>query len=145
MKSSEPPIITEITVSHPPEEVWKVITEPELMRSWFFDNIPSFEPKLGFETQFPVSSEERTFTHCWKVVEVIPNQKIAYEWNYTEYPGDSIVSFELSAADPGTRLRLTHRVIQDFPDEIPEFRGESCQGGWDYFIGERLQTYLDKS
>jgi hypothetical protein len=39
---------------------------------------------------------------------------------------------------------LTVEVLEDFPDDIPEFRRESCIGGWNYFINHRLKEYLDK-
>ncbi len=113
------------------------------MTQWFFENIKNFEPTVNFETQFVVRNEDRIFTHLWKVTEVIPGKKITYNWKYKEYAGDSFVTFELSKKSNKTELKLTHTVTEEFQDDIPEFSRESCLGGWNYFIGESLNNYLD--
>ena len=65
------------------------------MQLWFFNNIPSFEAKAGFKTQFNVQSENRNFMHLWTVVDVIPFKKIICNWKYQNIEGDSNVTFEL--------------------------------------------------
>jgi len=72
MKKSDPPIIVEATYPIAIEKVWAAITELEQMRQWFFENIEDFQPVVGFETKFVVKSEDKTFTHLWKIKEVIP-------------------------------------------------------------------------
>ncbi|WP_378173275.1 SRPBCC domain-containing protein [Aquimarina sp. SS2-1] len=144
MKTTDVPITVEETFTVSIDKVWKAITDVKEMRLWFFDTIESFIPEVGFETQFLVQVEDRKYTHCWKITEVIPNKKITYTWSYEEYPGDAYVTFELFKEDEGTRLILSLTVTQDLPSDIPEFTRESCQQGWNYFIGERLKTYLGK-
>lgn len=144
MKKEDKPIIVEQTFNTSIEKVWAAITEVEQMKKWFFDNIPSFKPEVGFETQFNVQSEERNFMHLWKIVEAQPLKLIKYNWKYEGYSGDSFVTFELYKQDDGTKLTLTTEVIEDFPDDIPEFRRENCIGGWEYFINESLKNYLDE-
>ena len=143
MKASDGPIVVEQTLNADVETVWKSITEIDRMRQWYFDNIPSFKPQVGFETQFMVSSHGRDFPHRWKVTEVVPNKKIAYDWSFENYAGDSFVEFELFEQGSSTRLRLTCTVREDFPEDIPEFQGESCAAGWEYFIQKSLREYLD--
>jgi len=46
---------------------------------------------------------------------------IKNDWKYEGYPEDSFVLFELVKQDHFTRLRLTHQVQENFPDNIPEF------------------------
>jgi uncharacterized protein YndB with AHSA1/START domain len=144
MKKEEKPIIVEETFNVPANRVWKAITEHSQMVQWYFDNIPAFAPVVGFETQFNVENEGRNFPHLWKVTEAVPNEKITYTWRFEGYPGDSYVTFHLSEADNQTKLKLTVTVLEDFPDEVPEFRRESCVGGWEYFINNRLKEYLKK-
>ena len=144
MKASEDPIVVEQTFDAVPEAVWKAITDIDQMRQWYFENIPDFKPEVGFETSFNVKSGERDFLHMWKVTEVVPGRKISYDWKFESYPGDSYVVFELFKEETGTRLRLTDVVRKDFPDDIPEFKRESCIGGWEYFRKGRLKEYLDK-
>ena len=142
MKKTAPPIIVSVNLDSSKEILWGAITEPAQMKKWFFENIPDFQAHIGFETSFVVENEGRTFTHQWKITEVIPQQSITYSWRYAEYPGDSFVTFVIEEVDGQVRLSVRCDVIEDFPDSIPEFRRESCIGGWEYFLGERLKAYL---
>jgi len=144
MKKNEDPIIVEQTFNRSVDIVWNAITQIDQMRNWYFANIPSFKPEVGFETRFNVVNEERNFTHLWKVTEVIPGKMIMYNWKYEEYPGNSFVKFELFEENKLTRLRLTHQVLEDFPDDIPEFKRESGVEGWTFFIRKSLKEFLEK-
>jgi uncharacterized protein YndB with AHSA1/START domain len=145
MKKTDEPIIVEQTFNAPVDAVWNAITEIDRMRQWYFENIPAFKPEVGFETQFNVQSQDRNFLHLWKVTEVEPGRMITYNWKYEDYPGDSFVTFELFQQNNLTKLRLSVEILEDFPEDIPEFRRESCIGGWTYFIGKQLKEYLEKS
>lgn len=142
MKKTEPPIIVSVKLHTSKEILWGAITELEQMTKWFFENIPDFQAQVGFETSFLVENEGRTFTHQWKITEVIPQQSISYSWRYAEYPGDSFVTFSLEETEGQIMLSVRCDVIEDFPEDIPEFRRESCIGGWEYFLCESLQAYL---
>ena len=142
MKTSDKPIVLDYSYPSSVEKVWLALTRPEEMRKWFFENIEAFEPAKGFKTRFIVFSGERRFTHVWAITEVIPYRKISYQWKYEEYPGDSVVCFELAMKENVVNLKLTLTVTEDFPETIPEFTWESCIGGWKYFLGERLKAYL---
>ena len=144
MNKDDKPIIVEQTFSVPVEVVWKSITEHDQMIKWFFENIPSFKAEVGFKTQFIVENEGRVFPHLWEITEVIPNNKITYSWKYEDYPGLAYVTFELFEQNDLTLLKLTNTVVESFPDNIPEFRRESCIGGWEFFIKSRLTEYLTK-
>ncbi|GAB5398434.1 MAG: hypothetical protein Aureis2KO_00190 [Aureisphaera sp.] len=112
------------------------------MTLWFFENIPDFKAEKRFRVQFPVSTGERTFTHLWEITEVIPLKRITYHWSYEEYDGEGTVIFELKGIPEGSQLTVSALGMDSFPQDIPEFKRESCQGGWDYFIKERLAAYL---
>jgi len=135
-------IIIEQVFNNSVDEVWAAITELDQMKQWFFDNIEAFKPEVGFETQFDVHSGERLFRHLWKITEVMPNRKIKYNWKYEGFEGDSNVIFELFEENKQVRLKLSCEIIEDFPSDVPEFKRESCIGGWNYFIKERLLEYL---
>lgn len=122
--------------------LWSAITEQDQMIEWFFENIPNFNPKVGFKTQFLIENNGRKFTHLWEIVKVVQTQKIIYNWSYLEYPGEGLVSFELIENELGSLLTLTNKWIDDLPQDIPEFSRESCLGGWQYFINGRLKDYL---
>ena len=142
MKRTDDLIIVQEHFNTPIEKVWRYITELGEMKQWYFENIDNFKPKVGSKSSFKVQAEGRIFTHLWEVTEVEAPRLIKYNWKYKEYPGDSFVTFELEESDEITTLTLTVEVTVDFPDEIPEFKRESCIGGWNYFIKDRLRNYL---
>jgi uncharacterized protein YndB with AHSA1/START domain len=142
MKKTDELIIVEETFDSPIESVWNSLTEINEMHKWYFDNIPNFKPEVGFKTQFNIKSEERNFLHQWEVTDVVPFKKLKYSWEFEGYNGKSTAEFELSKEGNLTKLKLSVDVLEDFPDDIPEFRRESCIGGWYYFIHERLKNYL---
>jgi uncharacterized protein YndB with AHSA1/START domain len=145
MKITDEPIIVEQVFDTSIENVWKAITVLDKMKQWFFNNIPSFDPVVGFETRFIIQVEDRVFPHVWKLTEVIPMKKITYNWRYEGYLGCAIVIFELFENGNQIKLRLTSTTIESFPDNIPEFKRESGVEGWNYFIKKSLKQYLEKS
>jgi len=42
-------------------------------------------------------------------------------------------------------LRLTHQVLEDFPEDIPEFSRESGVKGWEFIIQKSLREFLEKT
>ena len=54
------------------------------------------------------------------------------------------MKFELFEEDKMTKLILTHQVLEDFPDDIPEFKRESGVEGWTFFINKSLKEFLEK-
>lgn len=142
MRKDDPPIIVEERFDCPLREVWAAITEVDQMQQWFFSQIPSFVPQIGFETEFIVQVEDRSFTHLWRISELELFSKIKYQWSYKEYIGDSTLSFELTEEKSQTRLKVSAEVLEDFPDDIPEFTRESAIAGWNYLIKESLKGYL---
>jgi uncharacterized protein YndB with AHSA1/START domain len=138
------PIIVEETYRAPIERVWDAITSKDQMRKWFFESINDFVPQVGFYTKFDVSSGEKNYLHVWRVMEVVPNQRLTLEWKYGGYPGDSFVTFELSRSGEGTHLKLTHLGLDTFPRDDPAFTRDSCIQGWNYFLCQRLKEFLDE-
>lgn len=145
MSDINQPIIVEQSFRETREQIWNAITDLAHMKKWFFENIPEFEAKIGFETRFNVNAGERQFMHLWKITEVIPLQKIVYDWRYENLNGRGTVSFELIEDGKQILLRITNDGLESFPKNIPEFSRESCNGGWQYFINQRLKEYLQNN
>jgi uncharacterized protein YndB with AHSA1/START domain len=137
------PVVVNESFSISRKKLWDIITQPHHMTKWFFENIPNFMAEVGFETAFDVKSDTRVFPHQWKITEVIPHQKIVYDWHYEGYDGRSIVSFELEDDGLNTQLVVTHINTQPYDESIPEFKQESCNQGWNYFIKDRLKSYIE--
>jgi uncharacterized protein YndB with AHSA1/START domain len=144
MNHTDEPVVVEQTFQVSREKLWNAITQKSQMTQWFFDNIEEFEPKTGFETRFVVENEGRVFPHLWKITDVVPFESITYNWRYEGYTGNSFVTFKITGQDKVSHLTLTHIITENFPDDIPEFRRESCISGWDWFIRQGLKNYLEK-
>ncbi|MGD9548878.1 MAG: SRPBCC domain-containing protein [Candidatus Krumholzibacteriia bacterium] len=137
-----PPIVVELSVAASRHAVWKAITDPDDMRRWYFEQMEDFQPRVGFETRFTVRHGGRDYRHVWRVTEVVPQIKITYTWKYEGLPGEGATTWELSDSDGGTTLTLTNTGLESFPRNDPAFTRESCEGGWRYFIKERLAHHL---
>lgn len=138
------PIRVARTVSCTPAQAWAALTDHAEMVQWYFEQLPAFQPERGFKTHFQVSSENRVFTHRWHVLEVHPTERITYEWTYDEYPGTGVVTFVIEPQAEGCKVEVINEGLHTFPDDVPEFRRESCEGGWNYFMN-RLATYLNSN
>jgi uncharacterized protein YndB with AHSA1/START domain len=143
MKTTDKPIVVKQIFNVSADRLWSAITELKQMKQWFFENIESFEPKVGFTTSFLVENEGRRFMHLWKITEAEPCKRITYNWKYEGYAGDSWVTFEISEQENHTLLTLTHQITESFPQDIPEFKIESCMEGWTWFIKQSLKNYLE--
>jgi len=144
MKKSDPPVIFEGIYDASIQSMWNAITNVDEMNIWYFEQIKDFKTEVGFETQFALQSETRTFTHIWKILDLDPGKKIVYSWQYFEYPGEGKVTFALEPVDHQTKLVLTNEVVEDFPSDVPEFQRESCVAGWNYLLGQNLKEYMAK-
>lgn len=142
MKTTDPTIIVEQEFDVSIITLWDAITRVDQMTQWFFKDIPDFRAEVGFNTRFNVRTPNREFMHLWTITEVVPGQKIVYNWNYEGYDGDTFVTFELFEDGSRTRLVLNCEVVEDFDDSIEEFKYESGLAGWNYFIKESLKAYL---
>ena len=144
MDMNADPIVVEQTFSARIAVVWKAITDKDHMRQWFFETIADFEPEVGFRTQFTVRSADRDYPHQWQVTDVVSERRITYDWRYGGIPGNSSVTWELSETPGGTKLKLTHTILESFPQDDPVFSRESGQAGWDYFLHESLKAFLER-
>lgn len=138
------PIIIEKVLNASVEAVWDAITNGDEMKKWYFKEMESFEPIVGFETQFNVFANGVNYLHKWKVKEVVPLKRLSYEWKYPDYPGDSYIQFELTGENGKTKLKFSHIGIETFPQDKPDFSRESFSNGWNYIIGESLKGFFEK-
>ncbi len=113
------------------------------MRHWYFD-LKEFKPEVGFEFEFVVEHEGNRYHHLCSVTDVVPENKIAYTWRYKGESGNSLVTFELSAAGDKTRLRLAHTGIETFP-KTPAYARKNFETGWTTIIGSELKQFVEKT
>jgi uncharacterized protein YndB with AHSA1/START domain len=81
-------------LAHPPEKVWRAVTEPDRLADWFPGKITP-ELRVGGAVEFE-------FGGSGSVTDLDPPHLIAYTW------GEDHLRWELRAEGAGTRLVLTH-------------------------------------
>lgn len=131
-------ITFELELPHPPEKVWRALTEPALLERWLLPSI-GFEPSPGtafrFQTE-PVGGWDGV-VRC-RVLEAEAPRSLLYSWVVGDM--DTVVRFTLEPTETGTRLKLEQSGFQ--PHQKQNFGG--ARYGWRMMLG-RLAELLDPS
>ena len=139
------PFTIERTFNAPVAEVWKALTQKELMKEWYFD-LAEFKPEEGFKFQFKGGpTPERQYLHLCEITEVIPGKKLKHSWRYDGFEGKSFVTFELFDEGDKTKLVLTHEGLETFPADNLDFAMSNFAEGWTYLINTSLENFLSKN
>jgi uncharacterized protein YndB with AHSA1/START domain len=137
------PIVVERTYDAPVSKVWKALTDKGEMKKWYFD-LRDFKPKVGFKFEFLSGpSPGKQYLHKCEITEVIPEKKLTHSWRYDGQPGNSVLSYELTKQGEKTLLKLTHRGVETFPPDNPDFSRRNFEEGWNQFINTSLKNYLE--
>jgi uncharacterized protein YndB with AHSA1/START domain len=136
-------VVIERTYEAPIEKVWEALTNKDQMKQWYFA-VTDFKAEVGFEFQFSVENDGKTYLHKCRVVEANPITKVAYTWSYDGYVGQSLVTFELFSEDKDkTRLKLTHSDLDTFSKDNAEFSQENFNEGWQSILGQSLRNFVE--
>lgn len=121
-------VIVEREFPHPPERVWRALTQPHLIEQWLMKN--NFRPVLDhrFELAFEWGAVE-----C-RVREIEPLSTLSYTWTSGEL--DSVVTWTLEPTPAGTRLRMEQT---GFPDGAPRYL-KGATAGWPRFLDAMEDT-----
>jgi uncharacterized protein YndB with AHSA1/START domain len=115
LKAQMQEIVVDEIFPHSPEAIWRTLTTGSLIGRWLME--PSgFEAVAGnrftYKTK-PAGAWDGTI-HC-QVLEAVPNARLVYAWKGGDEgnigygaPLDTVVTWTLSKAANGTRLRLVH-------------------------------------
>jgi uncharacterized protein YndB with AHSA1/START domain len=121
-------LVIEREMPHPPEKIWRALTEGQLIEQWLMTN--DFRPVVGHRFQF-----RRAPMPNWngiidsEVLVVEPNARLAYSWGSLGF--ESVVTWTLTPTEVGTHVRMEQ---SGFPsEEGPNFKG--AKYGWQKFIG----------
>ncbi len=108
-------IVVDEVLPHDAALIWKALTDGALISRWMMPPA-GFAPEVGTAFTFkttPAGAWDGTI-HC-KVLEVVRNRRIAYEWKGGDEANagygsklDTIVSFTLTPVDGGTRVQMVH-------------------------------------
>jgi uncharacterized protein YndB with AHSA1/START domain len=108
-------IVVDEVFPHAPETIWKALTTGELIARWLMP-ADGFEPVEGNRFTYkttPSGAWDGTI-HC-EVLEVVPNERLAYSWKggHEANAGygsrlDTVVTWTLTPASNGTHVHVVH-------------------------------------
>ncbi len=124
-------VVHEVRLPHPPERVWRALTEPSELAAWLMPN--DFSARPGARFRLDARPAHSVPFEC-EVLEVDPPRLLRTRWNVGGAP--STVTFELRADGAGTLLRVEH-------DGLPGDEQANFDGGWGTKFARDLPLVLD--
>ncbi|MDP5277917.1 SRPBCC domain-containing protein [Sphingomonas sp. DG1-23] len=132
-------VIVEREIAHPPERLWRALTQPHLVAEWLMQN--DFAPVVGH--RFKLRGEWGGVLDC-EVLEVEPLRTLAYTWNFAnddpDFALESVVTFTLTPTRTGTHLRMEQAGFG--PNQKQAYGG--AHAGWKQFL-EKLDQVLARN
>ena len=117
-------VVVEREIAHPPEKLWRALTQPHLIAEWLMKN--DFALVVGH--RFKLSGDWGG-VDCG-VLAVEPNKTLSYTWDHAHadpaYNLKSVVTFTLTPTRTGTHLRMEQVGFR--PEQRQAFGG--AKGGW---------------
>lgn len=114
-------VTVEREFAHPPEKIWRALTQPHLIEAWLMKN--DFVPALHH--RFRLSADWGS-VDC-EVLQIEPNRSLSYTWAAMGL--DSVVTWTLTPAGAGTHLKMEQTGFQ--PGQDAAYNG--AQYGWNKF------------
>jgi len=128
-------VVVERDFPHPPEKLWRALTQPHLIEEWLMKN--DFVPAVGH--RFNLRGEWGGVLDC-EVLTLEPNRALSYTWNFAHddpaFNLQSTVTFTLTPTNAGTHLRMEQSGFR--PDQKQAFGG--ARHGWEQFFGNLEQV-----
>jgi uncharacterized protein YndB with AHSA1/START domain len=121
-------LVIEREMPHPPQKVWRALTEGALLTEWLMTN--DFQPVGGHRFTFranPVPGWDGVI-EC-EVLVVEPHTRLAFSW--ATMGSESVVTFALTPTPSGTHLRMEQSGFG--PDQDHAYKG--AKYGWQKFLG----------
>ena len=123
---------------HPPERLWRALTQPHLIAEWLMKN--DFVAEVGH--RFHLSGDWGGVLDC-EVLAIEPGRALSYRWDHGNenpaYDLRSVVSFTLTPTAAGTLLRMEQAGFR--PEQKQASGG--AKHGWQQFFGQ-LEQLLDR-
>ena len=123
-------IAFDFDLDHPPEKVWRALTEPTLLAEWLLPVIGlKLEPGAAFTFKTQAYPGWDGTVSC-RFIEIEPQRKLRYSWNVPFL--ETVVTFTLTPTASGTRLSLVQSGFK--PEQKRESGG--ARYGWKMMGGK---------
>ena len=117
-------------LAHPPEKVWRAITEPEQLRAWFPQTVTVAEWAVGAPVHFEHERRGEVGTYDGEVLAYEPLSHLEFSW------GTDTIRLEIEPDGDGTKLTLL-----DTLDELGKAARDGA--GWHACL-DGLEAHLDE-
>jgi uncharacterized protein YndB with AHSA1/START domain len=126
-------VIIEREIPHPPEKIWRALTQPHLIQEWLMNN--DFQPVVNH--RFNLRADWGA-VDC-QVLAVDPHKTLSYTWG--AFGLESVVTWTLTPTQTGTHLRMEQAGFR--ADQQQAYQG--AQYGWQRFLAnlEQLLPRVD--
>jgi uncharacterized protein YndB with AHSA1/START domain len=115
------------TLPFPPERIWRALTDPAALAAWFwparFATTAEVDLRVGGRYRIDGPGVGMAVTGEYLAVE--PPQRLAFTWRWDGAAAETLVTIELTPADPGTELVLVHERFTDDGDRDNHAKGWS--------------------
>ncbi|MEQ1937970.1 SRPBCC domain-containing protein [Mesorhizobium sp. CN5-321] len=115
-------VVVEREFPHPPEKLWRALTQPHFIEEWLMKN--DFKPEVG--QRFDLSADWGSVACQVKTLETA--RTLSYSWNTKDL--DSVVTWTLTPTQAGTLLRMEQTGF--LQDQRSYYQGAVV--GWQRFF-----------
>ncbi len=126
-------VVVEREIPHPPERIWRALTQPHLIEEWLMKN----DFLAVVDHRFCLSADWGS-VDC-RVLAVEPQRTLSYSW--VALGLESVVTWTLTPTAGGTHLRMEQAGFR--PDQQRAYQG--ARHGWQRFLAslEALVARMD--
>ena len=121
-------VVVERAIPHPPEKIWRALTQPQLIEEWLMKN--DFEPLVDHRFNFRA---DWGVVDC-QVLAVEPNKTLSYTW--AAFGLESVVTWTFTPTSSGTNVRMEQSGFR--ADQQQAYHG--AQAGWRKFFAALEQV-----
>ena len=115
-------VVVEREIAHPPEKIWRALTQPHLIEAWLMKN--DFKPVVDHRFEFRADWGS---VAC-QVQTIEPNKTLSYTWAAMGL--ESVVTWTLTPTRNGTHLRMEQSGFRS--DQEQAYQG--AKYGWQKFF-----------
>jgi uncharacterized protein YndB with AHSA1/START domain len=126
-------VVVEREIHHPPEKIWRALTEPHLIEEWLMKT--DFEAIV--DRKFALRGDWGS-VDC-QVLKIQPHTTLSYSW--AAHGLESVVTWTLTPTSKGTNLRMEQTGFRANQEQA--YRGAKM--GWGNFFAklERVVARVD--